>query len=606
MEKSTGTIRFIRHRMAGSAIKRICSLAVLAFFALAPISSAHETDQYSVPVGRQFADLRFWFSEYMYDKLAAAVDATNRKIARTLRNGQPTSATAKAQSPEELAWTVLLQFPPVIHYVETLELQLHSSQLRSRYPGLVIGYRPATWIYHHPLLLLDPTKLLRLGQTSTMMVNGSYFGTDKVVHFVHMGYLYHRTYRQSLARGLPIEEAIRRAVNEGAGSGIISENNLLGLIPTGVNSNGDKAANYAGMKMYINLTEPVRLKGSMRPPLLVREGEFYKLNAHVRPSTDFFSIFVSDHWNEVFNPNTYGPGQGRWVMEEIQKRCPDTLAFYRDASGRPYSWADYRRIAEELSTYYGEDYGFKGNLDEMVSVMTACFEGRSRSAEMPHAPKGANGRDALHRTPLWRAARGGRLQEVESLVGSGALNTPDVDGETPLHAAVRSGDTAVVRAILRAGGAQGPANKHGITPLHLAVQNDAQSIIEALIAAGADVNARDEFGCAPLHDAARRGSAPLVALLLKSGAKTQAADNFGTTPLHRAAREGRVNVMELLLSAGANPRVSNAFGKTPLDEAQASRNEDAFGVLARAESSTHHTVSKPASTSILVSYPSEP
>ncbi len=603
MQADAGSTPRRKHSTCTPHGANLRQLMVLGLLAGGAIARGHETDQYSVPTGQQFADLRFWFSEYMYDMLAGAVDATNQKIARTLRDGQPTAATAKAQSPDELAWALLLEFPPVIHYVETLEGQLRSSKLRSRYPGLVVSYRPPAWIYHHPLLLLDPTKLSRLGRTSTLMVNGSYFGTDKVVHFVHMGYLYYRTYRQSQTKGLSNEEATRKAVNEGAGSGIISENNLLGYLPTGVISNGDKAADYVGMKMYLNLTDPVMLKGSMRPPLLIRDGEFYKFNAHVRRNTDFFNVFVSDHWNEAFNPNTYGPLQGPLVLEEVRKRCPDVLAFYRDENGRSYSKADFRRIAEELTTYYGEDYGFEGNLDDMVSIMTACFEGESETTTFAQPRELAGERDSLQRTRLWRAARAGRLQEVESLVRTEQLNSADVDGETPLHAAVRAGDLTVIRAILRAGAGQSPANKHGVTPLHLAAQNDAQGIVEALIATGGNVEARDEFGCTPLHDATRRASASVVSLLLRSGAKPQAADHFGTTPLHRAARMGRIDLMKLLLSAGASPTARNSLGKTPIDEARSSRNQEAVALLKGAAEHSNQAANRPMENRVLVSSP---
>ncbi len=587
-------------------IAKCVALACLTIAVCAAISRAHETDQYSVPTGRQFADLRFWFSEYMYDKLAAAVEITNEKIGRTLRDAQPTNATAKAQSPDTLAWTLLLEFPPVINYVETLEMQIKSAKLRSRYPGLLTSYLPTYWIYHHPLLLLDLTKLARLGRSSTMMVNGTCFGTDKVVHFAHMGYLYFRTYRLSVAKGLSKDEATRNAVNEGAGSGIISENSLLGYLPTGVMSNGDKAADYVGMKMYQNLTEPVMLKGAMHPPLLVRDGEFYKFNTHVRRDTDFFNVFVSDHWNESLNPNTYAPGMSQWVQEEVRKRCPDILAWYRDESGRPYSKADFRHIAEKLSTYYGEDYGFDGNLDEMVSVMTACFDGKAGPVTSTASGSTNGSCDSLGRTPLWLAARAGRLDEVELLARTAQIDSSDIDGETPLHAAVRGKNIVVVRTILRAGVGFNTANKHGVTPLHLAVQNDSCETVEVLLATGANVEARDEFGCTPLHDAARRGSATVVTLLLKSGAKAQATDNFGTTPLHRAARGGRVDVLKLLISAGASSRTANSFGKTPVDEANASRNKEAAEILVRAQDSLQQATAQPPDRRVpLVAFPSQ-
>jgi hypothetical protein len=201
----------------------------------------------------------------------------------------------------------------------------------------------------------------------------------------------------------------------------------------------------------------------------------------------------------------------------------------------------------------------------------------------------------------------GRLAEVESLVRTSQIDSLDIDGETPLHAAVRGGNVAVIRAMLRAGGGLNTANKHGVTPLHLAVQDDAREAVEILLATGANVEVRDEFGCTPLHDAARRGSASVVGLLLKSGAKAQAGDNFGTTPLHRAARAGRVDVVELLLSAGASARTANSFGKTPVDEAKASRNKEAAEILVRADRSYNQATTHPVDNRVpLVFVPSNP
>lgn len=555
-------------------------MTVVVAFGPTAISRAHETDQYSVPVGRQFADLRYWLSQYMYDKLARALDKTNDKINRTLRDGEPTAATAKAQSPEELAWTVLLEFPPVINYIEVLESQLRSRNVQSQFPGLVVAYQPTTWIYHHPMLLLDPTKLTRLKRTSTVMVSGTYFGTDKMAHFIHMGYLYFRAYRQSVAGGLSEEQAIDNAVNMGAGSNFLSEKNILGSLVTGVNSNADKVADYAGMKFYRNLTEPVMLKGKMHPPLWVRDGEFFKCNDQVRRDNDFFTVFISDHWNEALLPNTYNLGIARWIKDEVRKRCPDILAFYCDSSGNPYSQSDFRRITEELSTYYGEDYGFEGDLDEMVCLATTCFEDGTTRQTVKMV---SSARDSLGRSPLWRAARAGQVSQVESLVHSGPLNVADIDGETALHAAVRSGNLLVVRAVLRGGADTSALNRSGVTPLHLAAQNNSVEIVEVLLAHGANVESRDSFGCTPLYDGARRGSPAIVSLLLRAGADVQAADKFGTTPLHRAARAGRAEIIELLLAAGASPKISNLAGKTPVDEAAASRNGEAIQLLNHAK-----------------------
>src|SRR5258706_15923598 len=74
-------------------------------------------------------------------------------------------------------------------------------------------------------------------------------------------------------------------------------------------------------------------------------------------------------------------------------------------------------------------------------------------------------------------------------------------GEPPLIAAVRSGDAAVVRALV---------NAH------------------------ADVNARQVDGATALHWAAHLDDLQIAALLIHAGARAGSADDTGTTPLYLA------------------------------------------------------------------------
>ena len=53
-------------------------LAVLAM--RAPAACASETDQYTLPVGRAFADLRVYFSRTVHAAVVEAVDETNAAI----------------------------------------------------------------------------------------------------------------------------------------------------------------------------------------------------------------------------------------------------------------------------------------------------------------------------------------------------------------------------------------------------------------------------------------------------------------------------------------------------------------------------------------------
>ena len=77
------------------------------------------------------------------------------------------------------------------------------------------------------------------------------------------------------------------------------------MLTTGIRSNADLAANYAGFKFYRNLTEEVRIGDRVMPPMLVRQGPYWRLNDQVQPDSDFFTAFITPHWNEALNPNVY-------------------------------------------------------------------------------------------------------------------------------------------------------------------------------------------------------------------------------------------------------------------------------------------------------------
>ncbi len=565
-----------------------CALLFAVMFSSAAL--AHETDQYSVPIGREFADLRFLFSEDVFDALQSAVTKTNARIEASLRDGQPTHATKRLQSPKTIAAAVYAQFPPVINHVETLEMRLAGPDVRRRYAGLIVRYHPSVWIYSHWALMLDFTKPARWMRCATILIDGTYLGTDKFVHFIHMGYIYFSIYQNAVERGASEQEAIAEALDVGAGAHPLSESGVLGVLSTGVFSNADLAADYCGLKFFRNLTEPVGLRGEVRPPMVVRDGELWRLNGHVRRDADFFSVFVSPHWDEVLNPSVYHLGIGAFVAEEVGKRCDDVRHWYRDETGRSRTREQFDAIARDLTAYYGEDYAHQGDLAGMVTIAGVCFQDGDPSSSdklssqarlsLTSHPAPVEGQDHLRRTSLWRAARGGRTEEVRSLSGSaGALEGADVDGERPLHAAARAGHAAVVD-VLAAGAADIEAAAiHGQTALHLAARAGREEVVRSLLQRGANANRRDAFGCTPLHDAAGQGSSAVVALLLEAGADANSADNHGSTPLHRAARVGFLDIASHFLARGADPRRENSAGHTPIDEAKFSKNRRMIELL---------------------------
>ena len=494
-----------RLRCAATRRSHPVAAFALALVALASLPGvAHETDQYTLPVGRQFADLGPYFSRIVRDAIVEAVNRTNARIKRSLHDNRATKRTLQLQSAEAISAEVWSQLFAAFPTNESLDANLDRERLRAQYPGLIVRYVPEQSIYDDPLLLLDLTKVIRmLFRASTVNADGKLFGTDKIIHFINLGRVYQSSYLAARKQGRGEHEAVARALAGTSEDFFLSEDMMLGGLTTGIHSNGDLAADYAGLKFYRNLTEEVHIGNRIMPPMLRQEGLYWRLNAQVRPDSDFFTAFITPHWNEALNPNVYGIASRARLRTIVRSRCPDLLDWYRDERGRRLSQEQFGQIEAELSTFYGEAYGYASDGANTVSIASTCFQSgksadvRGDSAEadpgnlqsqnvfglqigwgqhagVTQAPAfkelPATAVDAFERTPLWWAAKNGRVDEVEMLLAQGASpNAADIDGETPLHAAARWGRVAVVEVLLVHGADPGIKALYEITPLQVAV-----------------------------------------------------------------------------------------------------------------------------------------
>ena len=129
----------------------------------------------------------------------------------------------------------------------------------------------------------------------------------------------------------------------------------------------------------------------------------------------------------------------------------------------------------------------------------------------------------------------------------------DPDGTTPLHWAVRDGNLAEVRRLLRAGADAKAANRYGSTPLSLAAEIGDAPAIEALLAAGADANGALSNGQTMLMLAARSGNPAALRALLAKGANVNAREGvLGENAVIWAAAANHGEVIALLAAAGAD------------------------------------------------------
>jgi hypothetical protein len=127
------------------------------------------------------------------------------------------------------------------------------------------------------------------------------------------------------------------------------------------------------MKFNINVTEPVFLKGETRPPMIIRKGEFFRLNKHVRPESGFFGAFVSDHWNEALNPSLYSWEIREDVRAALAARADTIAQFYTRIDNRPADPVYYTQLAHDLATMDGQDYGHSQDWDKIMTIAQVCW-----------------------------------------------------------------------------------------------------------------------------------------------------------------------------------------------------------------------------------------
>jgi ankyrin repeat protein len=530
-------------------LRGACLRILLLVCASAVPVAAHETDQFTVPPDRKFADLGDYFNRWAYRAIDQGVNVTNTQIHQAIDAHAPPGVLAELESGPHVTMAVRTQWPWSVTQIEDFERVLASPEMRSRYPGRVVAYGERYGgVYQWAFLPFDIRAYAHiLFFSSTIKIYGVYLGTDKLGHFTDEGINYYFEYHKWKDQGLSEQEAIARAVRLGT-DGLMSESGLLGLAANADYSNADISANFAGFLFYRNLTEPMRLKGRLYPPMLLRDGPYWKIADDVRPDSGFFARFISDHLDEALNPGFFDEYLRPALHDAVRARRAVLLQHYCDEQGRPRSREWFDRKLRDLSTYWGIDYGHRGTYDELVSIGNACFGPGTESSPLPSpGPE----------KPLRPGTPGSTGLQL-------AAADPD---RIPNVTARELGMTAVAIVMHREAARDAAVDRFGQTQLHLAAAQSRGGAVASLVASGASPTARDDFGRTPLHDAVAAGSEAAVRRLLAAGGDVQAADDYGTTALHLACRRGRIGITRMLLERGADPNAANSAGATPLHEA---------------------------------------
>lgn len=154
---------------------------------------------------------------------------------------------------------------------------------------------------------------------------------------------------------------------------------------------------------------------------------------------------------------------------------------------------------------------------------------------------------------LAEAVRSGDIAAAKALLRQHVdVNAPEPDGSTALDWAVQSDNAELVGLLLKAGANAATASRNGVSPLSLAAQSGNAGIARLLLEAGADANQKIAGGETILMAASRSGNPEFVKLLLEGGARVnEKGSAFGETALMVAADANKADATRELIARGA-------------------------------------------------------
>lgn len=344
------------------------SLFLSLVFILQPIASAAmETDQFNlshVPL----VDIGDEVSKYVEENLFSAIAKVNTEIAVHQACIEATAVKRSGcDSPEKenkkLAYlrstdAIARELYKLLGEGNIFVSKIGKWMISHEFSGSPSRYKTS---YLHSIYIAAPIDYATISPTVRLF--GVEFGTDKLDHFFQQGYKYYKIYKKAVAKGATAEQATTKAIKWGK----MTERTYFGLLVSGVYSNADLYANYAGMRFYQGLTEPISIGDKTLPsPLVLKDGVWTVDVQGLRKN--LLKPFITDHLNEALNPSGYAFTIFRSVRHAVKKYgCPDWLSALPNTTK-----ADLDSRSASLEKWNGEDYGFtrKG---KSVSI-AACFD----------------------------------------------------------------------------------------------------------------------------------------------------------------------------------------------------------------------------------------
>ncbi len=332
---------------------------------------AFETDQYNLPPV-PLADIGDEVSEYVHtalDKALAKINAEITESQQCLDQGPKKGADCSSVEKERGKLEHLRSNDAVAHelfkeigdgsllitkfgkWIKDHKFRAHPSSYKADYSESIFVAAPLDYATISP----------------TVRLYGTEFGTDKLEHFFQQGYQYYHILRKAEKAGAATGKALKKAIAWGQRT----ERTYFGLLVSGVYSNADLYANYAGMRFYEGLTKPLLISDKSRPASVTLDKGYWKINDDSL-RRDLIAPFLTDHMNEALNASAFAfhiyPSVRRIVKRSA---CPAWRERYPDLTK-----LEMAELSKSLEKWNGEDYGFTRK-KRLVTLAEVCFSNES-------------------------------------------------------------------------------------------------------------------------------------------------------------------------------------------------------------------------------------
>ncbi|XP_072234361.1 transient receptor potential cation channel subfamily A member 1-like [Leuresthes tenuis] len=251
-----------------------------------------------------------------------------------------------------------------------------------------------------------------------------------------------------------------------------------------------------------------------------------------------------------------------------------------DQGNAPLHWAVEKHKAESCKALL--DLGADPNILNMALLSPlhlAVSLGHNDLVELllSYSATDCNQMGDLGNTPLILACSVNNCEALSILIKHGAkLCQQNKLGHFAMHAAAFAGAKKAMEVILKAGEQNGHAtvshinylDKSKSSPLHLAVRGGNTETIRLCIETGAKIDQQQNDRSTPLHLACTQGATEVVKLMLSTVDQVEdvinLTDGACQTPLHRATIFDHTELAEYLISLGADLNSTDCKGNTPL------------------------------------------